>query len=852
MKSRLLARQLQDTFGGEGESQLRALLDAARASGQQALADGVDKLLQQVDSAYSAYTGLAGWQNQLSGDALTDWNLRTGSVESGRHWKGLLGYAADELDNSIVAWKGLVHPDDLRELQGRIATHARSQDRMFQSECRLRAKDGSWCWLLVRGAIAARDAGGEPVRMLVLLRNISEIKAGEADLIAAKEAAEAANKARGAFLANMSHEIRTPMNGIIGMTELALDTELDAEQRHYLKTVKSSAESLLTIVNDILDFSKIEAGKMQFESLAFSVQDLVLESVRVLAVSAHKKGLELIVDVESDVPPRVVGDPTRLRQVIINLVGNAIKFTESGEILLRVAMVPSPQGGADLCFSVRDTGIGIPQDKQQAIFEAFSQADVSTTRRFGGTGLGLAISARLVQLMNGRIWLESLPGQGATFSFTARLGVDAGGRAASVPDVRFKGRRALILDDCPALGAYLKKQLDALGMQVSVLVGADAALSAIERSRLVGAPYDFVLADASMPAPAGFALAESWQANGKPERLLMMLTTENQRVELARLRELQVSAHLVKPVGPGDLVDALALAGNLGDATQSVVLADFDDSLGEVTGADSVLDILLVEDNPVNQELALRILERKSHRVVVANNGAEALDQFDEKRFDVILMDMQMPVMGGLEATEAIRSREMRRSWVVSKGFKRVYIVAMTANVMDSDRELCRQAGMDDYVAKPLRPDELFAALDRAAGEAAAEDLRQTALDDSFHTGSQLDLAGALRDIGDADLLATMAGMLMSEWDEHQARVQRSLNAESAHELRMHAHTLKSLLAMFHAEGARRKAMELEQATLAVENVDWAHCRALCGGLIEEMAKVRPALSSYVATRVIP
>ena len=851
MKSRLLARQLQEVFGGEGEPQFRQLIDAARNAQQSDLAQGAERLLSLVDSAYGAYAGLNGWQNMLSGDALTDWNLRSGNIESGRQWKELLGYQQGDLDNSIAQWKKLLHPDDLRELQVRITAHAQSQERYFQAECRLRARDGNWRWLLVRGAVAARDAGGEPLRMLVLQRDISDAKAAEAALIAAKEVAEAANKARGAFLANMSHEIRTPMNGIIGMTELALDTQLDAEQRHYLRTVKSSAEALLTIVNDILDFSKIEAGKMQFESLAFSVQDVVLEAARVLAVSAHKKGLELIVDVRPDVPGRVVGDPTRLRQVVINLLGNAIKFTEQGEVVLTVSVEQVTPGSLFLRFAIRDTGIGVPPDKQQAIFDAFSQADVSTTRRFGGTGLGLAISARLVQLMDGKIWLESVAGKGSVFFFTARFGQESSPVALPGAGQRFRGKRALVIEDSAAAGGYLLQLLESWGLQVSLVLEAEAAMAAIERSRAVDFAYDYIFADAGMEAPVGFALADSWRAAGKAEKLLMMLTTENQRHDLVHLRELGVSAHLVKPVGPGDLIDALELVSQDGAGFAALQLADFQLDGPKETEMQA-LDILLVEDNPVNQELALRMLESKSHRVVVANNGAEAVEQFDNKRFDVILMDMQMPVMGGLEATEIIRSREMRRSWVVSHAFRPVYIVAMTANVMASDRQLCLDAGMNDYVAKPLRPDVLFSALERACGEAGlAED---GALPDLVVAPDavRLDLKGALHDIGDPDLFATMAGMLVAEWDEHIGRVQKALAAGDAPELRMHAHTLKSLLAMFHAEAARRRAMELENAVMAVESVDWAGCRHLCAALIDEMACIRPLMADFVSTRLIP
>ncbi|MDP2883089.1 MAG: response regulator [Azonexus sp.] len=858
MKSRLLDRQLQEIFGGEGEQQFRQLIEQARAARQDVLADGMERLLGVVDSSYRAYAGLnlSAWHTKLSGDALADWNLQAGTVEAGRQWKEMLGYAAGDFDNSIAQWQRMLHPDDLRLLQGRIDTHVQTQDPYFQAECRFKARDGQWRWFLLRGAVSAREAEGQPVRMLLLQRDISEVKAAEAALISAKEAAESANKARGAFLANMSHEIRTPMNGILGMTELALDTELDAEQRHYLKTVKSSAEALLTIVNDILDFSKIEAGKVEFEALAFSIQDTVLEAVRVLAVSAHKKGLELVANVQPDVPPRIVGDPTRLRQVIINLIGNAIKFTERGEVALDVSIDQQTEHSVYLRFSIRDTGIGVPPDKQQAIFEAFSQADVSTTRRFGGTGLGLAICARLVQLMDGKITLESTQGMGSVFSFTGRFGVEdsvLGQTQTFAAVAKYFGRRALVIDDNETVGRYLVDLLERLGIQASLSADREAAVAAIERSRAVDFPYDYVVVDANMEAPAGFALAEAWQKSGRVEKLLVMLTTENQRHDLTRLREIGVSAHLVKPIGSADLIDALALAEGPDFSEQNeIMLSQID--LGEIAQVgSSALNILLVEDNPVNQELATRLLERLSHRVTLANNGIEAVDLFDSSHFDVILMDMQMPVMGGIEATEAIRSREMRRSWVVSHEVKPVCIIAMTANVMASDRDRCMEAGMNDYVAKPLRPDELFAALDRSRGGGGDGDDEPVIFGAApVKAGARLDLAAALRDIGEPELFATMAGMFLSEWDTHLGCIRRALDSTDAHELRMHAHTVKSLLAMFHAENARRRAMEIEQAVMVADNVDWAACNRLHAALADEMSHIKPILKRYVETRVIP
>jgi PAS domain S-box-containing protein len=650
-----------------------------------------------------------------------DWFPHTGAVAYSDLWAQMLEYRPDEVEPNVGFFERQVHPEDLPAVLDRLTGHVEGRLPVYESEHRMRTKSGRWLWVLDRGKVAERDRDGHPMRVTGVMADITERKRIEAEFretnrsleeatVRAKDLAvqaEQATRAKSEFLANMSHEIRTPMNGVIGMTGLLLDTELNEEQRRYAEIVRGSGESLLAILNDILDFSKIEAGKLEMETLDFDLPALLDDFASTMALRVQDKGIEFICAAAPDVPTYLRGDPGRLRQVLTNLTGNALKFTDHGEIAMRAGLESETEAEAVIRFSIKDTGIGIPAENREFLFQKFTQADTTTTRAYGGTGLGLAISKQLVEMMGGEIGVSSEDGRGSEFWFTARYGKQTeGARMESLPLADLAGKHVLIVDDNATNREVLMAQLQAWGVRSEEAPDGPSALRELHRAKDAGDPFRAAIVDMQMPGMDGAALARAIKADETlRDTSLVLMTSLGQRGDARKMAEIGFAAYLTKPLRRDEIVGCLSLVLAGAAAAEPAPPIVTRHAIRELR--QGAVRILLAEDNITNQQVAVGLLKRLGLRADAVANGAEAITALEALAYDLVLMDVQMPEMDGLEATRQIRnpSSAVRNH--------EVPIIAMTANAMQSDREECLEAGMNDYVSKPVSPQALAEALDR-------------------------------------------------------------------------------------------------------------------------------------------
>jgi PAS domain S-box-containing protein len=749
-------------------------------------------------------------------------------------WQRVLGYT--EADLLSRPYLDFVHPDD-RDATLAEAAKLSAGNEVVYFENRYRHKDGTLRWLMWTAVPAP-----EQQVVYAAARDITERKAADetmAELVreleVAKRRAEDAAETKSAFLANMSHEIRTPLNAILGMTTLALQTRLSGEQQDYLATVKSSSEALLAVVNDILDFSKIEARRLDLERVEFELRETVGDAAKAIAIRAAEKGIELACDVHPDVPEALVGDAGRLRQVLLNVLGNAVKFTTEGEVVLRVSVEAAAGPRIQLHFSVVDTGIGIPPEKQQQIFHAFTQADSSTTRRYGGTGLGLAIARRLVDLMGGRMWVESEVGRGSTFHFTASFDRPLAAATAPVPHQprALDGLRVLVVDDNATNRRILEEMLASWHMKPRAVSDAASAMAMLRETAPTGNRFHVVLSDCQMPNVDGFNLARQIKHDQVLRRIpVVLLTSVGRTGDPERCRRIGIDAYLTKPVKHSDLLDTLASLVGVSTRRERARPA----ARRATRAPRRPLRILVAEDNPVNRKLVTTLLRKRGHTVKAVENGREAVASTERggpRGFDVVVMDLEMPEMGGLEATQAIRAREGPTA-------RRLPIVALTAHAMQGDRARCLEAGMDSYLSKPIDVDELIATVEGfdsgSDATPASPDGPPAATTPVFDEQAALGCTG-----GDRRLLASVVALFRSDRTSALRRIERAVEGRNGEALRTAAHALKGSIATLGAPAGRAAAAALEEMGRAHE-FDGAD-RAL-GRLRDEIVRLDRALAA--------
>jgi len=785
---------------------------------------------------------------RATNDVMWDWDVATNGIWWNEGIHAVFGYTADKVGTDLAWWLKNIHPDDEEPVGASIHHFLDSAELVWTGEYRYARADGSYATVIDRG-IVVRDEHGKPLRMIGSMLDITERKRAEVELAQARDAALESTRLKSEFLANMSHEIRTPMNGVIGMTGLLLDTELNEEQQDYAETIRTSADALLTVINDILDFSKIEAGKLRFEKLDFDLSNAVEGAVELLAERAQGKGIELASLIESDLATALRGDPGRLRQVLTNLLGNAVKFTEAGEVVLRVTKERETDSHVIARFAISDTGIGISREAQRRLFQAFVQADGSTTRKYGGTGLGLAIAKQLVEMMDGQIGIESEVGKGSTFWFTARFEKHPAGVIHAPVKAQLENVRVLIVDDNATNRKILMRQAALWGMVADDVDSGARALESLRRAARDGTPYELAILDLMMPDMDGFELARAIKQDALiAATKLVLLTSFGQRGHVTTAREAGIAAYLTKPVRQSQLYDCLATVtgeSNLTAEDSARVPAKIvtRHTIKE-DGVQSYARILVAEDNEVNQKVASRQLEKLGYAVDVVANGQKALEALAAIPYSVVLMDCQMPEMDGYEATAAIRRREEGST-------KRTIIIAMTAHALQGEREKCLAAGMDDYLSKPVKDVELSEILERWMTMSTKQTTKEISSDRTVASiGGVIDMSvlngfRELQEEGAPDIVAELIEIFVRDTKLRLAALRKAVAEENLDSIRKETHSLKGSSGNL---GMRRMASLCEELEGANRGKALHEAGRLVERMEEEFTHLRETLELHIET----